>query len=266
VGWGEDRASEMGAALAYYVLFSMAPLLVLTIAVVSAVYGPDQARERVVAEVEHRIDRQTADAVRTVLDNVKSGTNLTGVSAIGLATLLFGASGMFTSLRSSLQRIWRFPSTQDSFVWGLVKTYVIALLMVLVACVFVLVLVAVSTAMPLVTRQLYDTMPGLASAGPWIDLGVSTLLLTLMFTFTFRILSDRRLSYPQVLSGAFVSAALFAVGKIALGYYFATVAVGSAYGAAGSLVVFLAWVYYSSQIVFYGAEVIRFGLPQGPSA
>ncbi|MGL4550251.1 MAG: YihY/virulence factor BrkB family protein [Gemmataceae bacterium] len=261
-GWSEDGASQMGAALAYYTLFSLAPLLVLAVALIGVFYGERRAKEELIAEVQKLIDKESADAVRTLLDNFK-GSSVTGASAVGLASLLFGATGLFTSLRGSLHRIWRIDERDDGMVWGLVKTYGLALLMVIVSCAFLLLLLLASAFLPLVTEKLKARFPAGPYTGPAVDLGVSVLFLTALFGFTFRILSDRRLTYRQVGLGALVSAVLFALGKIALGYYFATVNLASAYGAAGSVVVFLAWVYYSAQIVFYGAEVVRFGLPGG---
>jgi membrane protein len=261
-GWSEDGASQMGAALAYYTLFSLAPLLVLAIALIGVVWGEERAKEELIHEVEKLIDKESGAAVRTLLENFK-GSNVAGASAVGLATLIFGATGLFTSLRSSLHRIWRIDSKDDGLVWSLVKTYGLALLMVVISCVFLLLLLLASAFMPLLTAKLKERFPTLPYVGPGADFAVSVLFLTLLFAFTFRILSDRRLSYWQVGFGAFVSAVLFTLGKIALGYYFATVNLASAYGAAGSVVVFLVWVYYSAQIVFYGAEVVRFGLPDG---
>jgi membrane protein len=260
-GFIEDGASQMGAALAYYTLFSLAPLLVLAIAVLGVLYGEREAKEGLIAQVEKQIDHESAEAVRTLLDNFK-GSNLANASVVGIATLLFGATGLFTNLRASLHRIWRITPTAKNVVWSLARTYSLALLMVVIACVFLLLILLASAVLPYLTGRLIERFPAGPYTAPLVDLSVSVLFLTVLFSFTFRILSDRRLSYWQVSYGAFVSALLFTLGKIALGYYFASINLASAYGAAGSLVVFLVWVYYSAQIVFFGAEVVRFGLPE----
>ena len=260
-GFIEDGASQMGAALAYYTLFSLAPLLVLALALIGVVYGEQRAKEELIAEVEKLIDRDSAEAVRTLLENFK-GSNVANASLVGLATLLFGATGLFTNLRASLHRIWRIKSPPDGVVWSLARTYSLALLMVVIACIFLLVILLASAVLPYLTHRLIERFPAGPYTAPLVDLGVSMFFLTILFAFTFRILSDRHLSYWQVSYGAFVSATLFTLGKIALGYYFASINLASAYGAAGSLVVFLVWVYYSAQIVFFGAEVVRFGLPE----
>ena len=260
-GWVEDEASQMGAALAYYTLFSLAPLLVIAVAVVGALLGEAETKEQVLAQVRNFVGADSAATVRAMLESFHGARARAGASLVGVVSLLFGATGMFTSLRSSLGRIWRLPPVKEGIIKGLAKTYLLAILMVFLSCAFLLVLLLVSAVVPLLYQRWAERAPNLVWTGPAGDLVVSTLVLTLLFTFTFRFLSDGRLRYTQVCGGAFVSAVLFTVGKMAIGLYLASVNLGSAYGAAGSVVVFLAWVYYSAQIVFFGAEVIRTKLP-----
>jgi membrane protein len=260
-GWSEDEASQMGAALAYYALFSLTPLLVLAIALIGALVGEAEAKQHILTEVRHFIDADSAAAVRAMLESFSGAKGRAATSVVGIASLLFGATGMFTSLRASLSRIWRLPPVQESLIVGWVKTYLLAFLMVFVSCTFFIALLLVSAILPLVYRAWAETFPGVAWAGPTIDFAASTLLLMLLFAFTYRFLSDGRLSYGQVWLGAFVGALLFSAGKLAIGSYLAYANLASVYGAAGSLVAFLAWVYYSAQIFFFGAEVIRAGLP-----
>jgi membrane protein len=261
-GFAEDQATQMGAALAYYTLFSLAPLLLLGIAVLAMILGEAGSREQVVANVEQHTNKEFAEAVRLMLDNFRPTRLQVGVwtSVVGGLSLLFGASGMFTSLRSSLHRIWRLPPVDEGVIRGFVKTYVLAGVMVLVFCAFILVLLVVNTAMPILAPLWVDWAP----AVPWspfvAGMAITILVLTLLFVFTFRLLSDGRLPYRRLWLGAFVTAVLFGVGKFAIGAYLGYVALASAFGAAGSVVVFLAWVYYSAQIVFFGAEVIRAGM------
>jgi membrane protein len=260
-GWVEDEAAHMGAGLAYYTLFSLMPLLVLSIAVIGALFGEEQTKDYIVAQVRGFIDNDSAMAVQTLLDSFRTSRVVTSASIIGIVSLVFGATGMFTSLRSSLNRIWRVTPVDDGIVTGLVKTYLLALLMMFVTCVFLILLLLVSTLMPLLAARWAEQFPTIPWSGPAADFVASTFLLTLLFVFTFRFLSDGQVRYSQVWGGALVSALLFAAGKMAIGYYLTYADLASAYGAAGSVVVFLVWVYYSSQIFFFGAEVIRFGLP-----
>src|SRR5262245_24610547 len=146
-GWSEDGASQMGAALAYYTLFSLAPLLVLAIALIGIIWGEERAKEKLIVEVKRLIDKKSGDAVRTLLDNFQ-GSSVAGASLIGLGTLIFGATGLFTSLRSSLHRIWRIDSKDDGLLWSLAKTYGLALLMVAGTCVFLLLLLLASALLP----------------------------------------------------------------------------------------------------------------------
>ena len=261
-GWTEDDAAQMGAASAYYALFSVAPMLVLAIALLGAFYGQAAAREQVVEQVRDMIGDSSADAVKLLLDNAQV-SSLSSASVVGLISLLYGASSLFVSMRASLHRVWRLRSeTNDSVVWSLVKMYLLSVLMVAFVCAFLLVLLVASAMIPLLIGKLTARFYALPLVGPLIDLGVSTLIMTILFTMTYRILSDRMISYPQILPGAVVAAILFTIGKMLIGLYLSYAGLASAYGTAGSMVVFLAWVYYSAQIVFFGAEVIRFGLPQ----
>jgi membrane protein len=263
-GWVEDQAAQMGAALAYYTLFSLTPLLIIAIAIIGSIHGEVQTREQVVSQVREFLGNDSALAVEDLIDNfhirkTSAGHSLT-TSIVGVLSLWFGATGMFTSLRSSLGRIWRLPPVRENLFVGLIKTYLLAVVMVFVTCVFLIALLLVSTALPLLAQRWGEQFPALPWSGPIVYFGLSTFLLMLLFAFTFRFLSDGRIPYRHLWSGAFVSAVLFTVGKMVIGLYLSYANLASAYGAAGSLVVFLAWVYYSAQILFFGAEVIRCGL------
>ncbi|MFO0926712.1 MAG: YihY/virulence factor BrkB family protein [Gemmataceae bacterium] len=260
-GWSEDQAAQMGAALAYYTLFSLTPLLVLVMAVVGAVVGEGATRGQVVEQVRGFIDADSAAAVEAMLDNFRTTPTQAATSVVGLLSLCFGATGMFTSLRASLHRIWRLGNGGDGVITGLVKTYLTALLMIFVSCVFLVALIGAGAITPVLYAWSVEQAPALPRTALLIDFAASTFLLTMLFAFTFRFLSDGRIAYRKLWGGAFVSAALFTAGKMGIGFYLSYANLASAYGAAGSLVVFLAWVYYSAQIVFFGAEVIRFGLP-----
>lgn len=263
-GWSEDQAAQLGAALAYYTLFSLTPLLVLAMALLGAVLGAEQTRAHVLEQVRGFIDQDSAEAVKAMLDNFRTTPAQAATSIVGLLSLCFGATGMFTSLRASLHRIWRLPPAGDGLVAGFLKTYLVAVLMIFVSCTFLIVLLGISTFMPVLYQWGAEQVPDFPWTALALDFAVSTTLLTLLFAFTFRFLSDGRIAYRHLWGGALVSAVLFTAGKIGIGLYLAYANLASAYGAAGSLVVFLAWVYYSAQIVFFGAEVIRFSLPARP--
>jgi membrane protein len=257
VYWVEDQAAQMGAALAYYALFSFAPLLVIASAVAGRVYGSEASREQVVSWVRHSISAESADAVQSLLANYRELPDGFWPWLLSLASIVIGAVGLFTQLRAALNRIWRFPRPPTrGIVAGLVQDYLLALLMVLLTSVFVLLLLASSTILTLLL-QTEDRLPGENWVWRLADFLASSLLILLLFAFTYRFLSDGAVSYRHVLGGAFVSAVLFTVGKMALAFYLAHAHVLATFGPAGSLVVLLIWVYYSAQIFFFGAEVIR---------
>ncbi len=260
-GWAEDQAAQMGAALAYYTLFSLAPLLMIAISVIGTLYGEAETRDRLVAQIREEVDPETAETVKGMLESLAGKHAKASASIVGVLSLVFGATGMFSSLRTSLHRIWRLKPREEGFFVGLARTYLLSLVMVFVTCAFLIVLLLVSATMPILHPIWEAMLPGFGWSGPLLDFFVSVLLLTLLFLFTYRFMSDGRLRYTRLVSGAFTSAILFALGKMGIGYYLAFVNLASAFGAAGSLVVFLAWVYYSAQIVYFGAEVVRTGLP-----
>jgi membrane protein len=263
LGFSEDQASQMGAALAYYTLFSLTPLLFFALLLLGHLYGEEQSRVQVLAQVSEYLGAEAAEGVRVMLDNFRVPAQTLGLSTISVLALWFGSSGMFASLRTSLHQIWRLkPSKKEGLIKGFLQGYLISIGMVLISTAFLVVLLLASVAMPLLTPTWEKHTLWLGSWGPTVlNLLTSTILLTGLFVFSFRFLSDGRVSYADVLGGAFVTGVLFTIGKITIGSYLAFTNFGSPFGAAGSVVVFLAWVYYSAQILFLGAEIIRFGLP-----
>lgn len=257
VFWLEDDAAQMGAALAYYMLFSLAPLLIMAIAVAGLVYGGDAAKGRVVELIGDFIDADSAKAVQTMLENFSHPPTTLIPAVIGIASLIYGSLGVFRQLRWSLHRMWRLtrPPSQG-VIREMIKSYLLAFLMVLMTIIFILLLLTSSTFLTVVLN--WSGQP--ADEGwTWFagEFLLSTLLVTLLFAFTFRFMSDGRVRYRHIWGGAFVGALLFTAGKSLIGYYLGRVHLASAYGVAGSLVVFLTWVYYSAQIFFFGAEIVR---------
>lgn len=255
--WVEDGASQMGAALAYYALFSLAPLLFIAIAVAGVVYGEAAARGHVVERIRDLIGSEGASTVQTMLENFRYPAAQPWAAAVGVATMWYGAMGVFTQLRSSLTRIWRLKPKSESVVGGFVKDYLLAFLMVLVTSIFILLLLTASTVMAVVWEWWRVQVPAATWAWPLADFLTCASLFLLLFAFTYRFMSDGRIPYRYVWGGAAVSAVLFSLGKMAISFYLSHSLLASAYGAAGSLVVFLVWVYYSGQIFFFGAEIIR---------
>jgi membrane protein len=249
--WLEDRATRMGAALAYYSAFSLAPLLLIAVAVAGMVFGEQAARRELHRQLGEAIGPSAAAAAEELLDNVhRSGQGVLGC-VIGLAVLLFGASGVFVELQDVLNTIWKVKPRPGRGVWGVVRGRLISFLVVAGAGFLLLVSVAASTALSGVEEAL--------GAGRWraVSLALSFGLEAVLFMMIYKVLPDTSVGWRDVWLGALLAALLFNVGKYLIGLYLARGAVASAFGAAGSVIVVLVWVYYSSQIVLFGAEFTR---------
>jgi membrane protein len=179
------------------------------------------------------------------------------VAAVGTAALVLGALGAFLHVRQCLCVIWRLEPPHGSGVLGTLLNYVLAVVMVLCVALLLLVSLAASTAVPVLVRLLGNELPGGGAFWPWVEAGFSFTLLSLFIALVFRIMSDRRIAWRHVVYGSLVSALLLTAGKTVIGLYLAYTSTASAYGAAGSLVAFLVWMYYAAQIFFYGAELVQ---------
>lgn len=255
--WVTDQAAQMGAALAYYTLFSFAPLLFIALFITGQIYGDAAARGEVVDKIRGFIGDDSASAVQTMLENFHRPQHSGPAAIVGIASLIFGSLGVFTQLRTSLNRIWGFKAHEQRFLIGLLKDYLLAFVMVLVTSVFFLALLTASAFLNFLIEWARDLIPGDAWAWRLADFLISSWLITLLFAFTYRFMSEGHIRYADIWIGAIISAVLFSIGKMVIGFYLGYTHLASAFGAAGSLVVFLAWVYYSAQIFFFGAEIIR---------
>ena len=257
--WSDNQDARQGAALAYYALFSIAPLLVISVSIAGAVFGDEAAR----GEVEHHLaefmDPDTAKAIQALVDNAsKSQRGLTFASVASLVVLVFGALGAFLQLRSALATIWKFDPPHKNSYLALLIDYALALLMVLFTGILLLGSLVVSIVVRAVRAYMEEYVP--SDVFPWdtsIELLSSFLFLTALVTMIYRIMSGRRIGWGYVMYGAIIASVLFTAGKTLLSLYLVHSGTASAYGAAGSIVVFLMWVYYSSQILFFCAELIQ---------
>jgi membrane protein len=255
--WVADKASYLGAAIAYYTLFSAAPLLIVAIAVAGLVYGEAAAQQQLVDQLAEYIGENSAKAVQ---DMVKSAHQPGSgwAAGFGSALLLFAALGLFQQLKTALHLIWKLPAVNaGGFVRGTVREYLQSFAVLLVAVIFATLLLSVATVATIAIEAWGQFFPGGPAVWRAINLAASLLLLTLLVVFVFRLLSDGRIAYRHLWGGGFVTAILFVLGKWLFGFYLAHTSLSSAYGAASSLVVFLVWVYYSAQMIFFGAEVVQ---------
>lgn len=253
--FSEHDGAQMGAALSYYALFSTAPLLLLAVMLAGLFYGEEEARARVKEHLREQLGEQSAQLVTSWMNQAARPAEGRIAAGVGIGLLLVGSLSLFLHLRRCLCIIWDLELPKGSGLLLTLLNYLLAIVAVLCVGLLLLVSLAASTAVAVLTR--YEQLPGGRTLWHWVEVGISFLLLTLFFAVVYRVLSGRQVSWRYLWYGAFISAVLFTIGKLLIGLYLAYTSTASVYGAAGSLVVFLVWVYYSSQIAFFGAELIQ---------
>jgi membrane protein len=270
--WLDDQAPMLGAALAYYTVFSLAPLLIITIAIAGLVFGAEAAQGQIFDQLRGLLGDASGKAMEEIVQSA-SAEPKTGVVAtvIGLVTLLFGASGVFGQLQASLNIIWGVQPKPGRGILGIIRDRILSFGFILVVGFLLLVSLLLTAAIAFVGKQFGAMVPGMEALIQLLNAILSLAVITLLFAMMFKILPDANIAWRDVWIGAFITALLFTIGKFALGFYLGRSGVASSYGAAGSLIVLLIWVYYSSQIVFFGAEFAqvyanRFGSHVTPSS
>jgi membrane protein len=255
VAWVDDYASSMGAALAYYTLFAIAPLLIIAIAVAGLVFGQEAARGEVVAQIQGLIGREGAIVVQGLLKSANDPARNIFATMVSTITLLIGATTVFAELQSDLDRIWRVPAPEKANgMWTLLRTHLLSFGLVLGLGFLMLVSLLLSAAIAAFGKWssvLFEGWEALLNA---LNVSISFVITTLLFAMIYRFMPRARIAWRDVWVGAAVTAILFEVGKLLIGLYLGTTSLASGFGAAGSLVVLLVWVYFSAQIFLLGAE------------
>jgi membrane protein len=252
--WSEVNATRLGAALAFYTLLSIAPLLVVCIGIAGLIFGRAEAQEQISAQLTSLVGPQSAEALKSLLQHAAKPASGITATAVGMMTLLFGASGVFGELRDSLNTIWGVKSTSGSGLMGMVKYRFFSFAMVLGIGFLLLVSLIFSAAVAAAGKFFAGYLPAPEAVLHLLSTFVSFLTVTILFTLLYKVVPDVHIWWRDVIIGAAVTSILFSIGKFLIGFYLGKASVGSAYGAAGSLVVFIVWVYYSAQIFFMGAE------------
>lgn len=255
--WVEDKAAVQGAALAFYSVLSLAPLLVLSLAIAATVFEADTARDQMVTQVEGLIGEDGGEAVDSMLENAQQPEEGTLAAVFGIITLLFGASGVFGQLQDSLNTIWEVKPKPGGGLWALLRSRFLSFGMVLATGFLLLVSLVFSAALAGLGTNLQGTFPALEAVWHIINFVITFLVVTLLFALIYKFVPDAKIAWNDVWVGALITALLFSVGKILIGMYLGKSSIGSAYGAAGSLVVMIVWIYYSAQILFFGAELTQ---------
>jgi membrane protein len=257
-GWWNDNVPRLGASLAYYTLFALSPILLVATAIAGLVFGAEAVRGEIVGQIQGLVGRQGAEAVQSMLENAAKPSASIPATVIGLVTLFLGATGAFLELQTALNAIWRVKPRPGASVRDFLVQRLISFGLVVGVGFLLLVSLLVSAALAALNRYLGQLLPALTAIWEAGNVLVSLFVITLLFAMVYKILPDVRLGWRDVWTGALVTAGLFSVGKQVIGLYLGTSSVASSYGAAGSVVVLLIWVYYSAQVVLLGAEFTRF--------
>ena len=256
----EDSPFQLAAALSFYTVLSLSPLVLIVVAAAGLVWGEQPVRSELLNQIRELTGDAGAETVRTVLESTTISGQSIGSMILGIITLLFGATTVFAQLQSSLNQIWDVKTavktvTRRGLLWSLIRTRLLSLTLVLAVGFLLLVSLVVSAALAAFQAYLSRAFPGGGTLWQILNFLVSLLVISVLIAMVYRVLPDVRLDWPDVWVGAVTTSLLFGVGKFLIGLYLGRASIGSSYGAAGSLVVFLVWVYYSSLIMFFGAEI-----------
>jgi membrane protein len=267
--WYEDRAPRLGAALAFYTVFALAPGLILIIALAALLLGKEAAQGQIINQVQDLAGDVGAQAVLAAIESARSAGGSLLATSLGVVTLLFGLWGVFGELQDALNTIWGVTVRPGRGVIGVIKQRFWSAAMVVGIGFLLLVSLAASAWLAALGKFFSRLLPLPAAVMETANALLSFVIITFMFAVIYKLLPDVEIAWRNVWTGAAVTAVLFTIGKSLIGLYLGRSTVASVYGAAGSLIVILLWVYYSAQIVFFGAEFTkvysrRFGVPVVP--
>ena len=254
--WLEDKAPQLGAALAYYTVFSLAPLVLVLLAIVGLSFrnDPGGAWNKITEQMSYLLDKSAVEVVQNIAQKAAQPNKSLLATIIGILLALFGASGVFGQLQDALNTIWGVKAKPGGGIWAFLRSRFLSFAMVGGICFLLLVSLTLESVLKGFSHYIQGVLPGgivIAMAVYWIfDLAV----IILLFAIIFKFLPDAKIQWRDVWIGAAMTAIFFAIGKWALGLYLGSGSAASAYGAASSLITLLLWVYYSSQILLFGAE------------
>jgi membrane protein len=269
--WNEDNVPLLAAALAYYTVFSLAPLLVIAIAIAGAFFGEEAARQEIAGQIQGMVGKDGAEAIQTMIQNAhRPDSGGTVATVLGVMTLLLGASGVFGQLQTALNTIWEVKPKPGQGIKGFLQSRFLSFAMVLVIGFLLLVSLILSAVLAGVSRFFGNVIPGFAAVGETLNFVISFGVTTFLFAAIYKFLPDVKVPWKNLWIGAAATALLFTIGKFLIGLYLGNSGISSTYGAAGSLVVILVWIFYSAQILLIGAEFTQVyskykGVPIAPS-
>ena len=256
--WNRDKCSQLGAALAYYAIFSLAPLILVLLGLFGFIYGGSQlAREKTLEQVAYFLDSNGMKVVTDIANTAAKPQNSLLATGFGIIIALFGASGIFSQLQDALNTIWAVKRAPSRGFWKFLKIRLLPFAMVGGICL----LLVMSLALESVLKGLHSYLEAAFPAGHVFGLGLfylfDTAMMVVLFVMLFRYLPDARIAWRDLWIGATLTAVLFMIGKFIFGLFLGSGALGSAYGAASSLITLLAWIFYSAQILLFGAEFTK---------
>ena len=252
--WSDDKVPRLGAALAYYTVFSIVPLLIIVIGIAGLVFGEEAAQTYIMAQIQSLIGPQSAEALEEMLKTANKPSYGFTATGLALVTLLVGASGVFAQLQDALNSIWKVEPKSGRGIVGLIKDRFLSFLAVLGTGFLLLVSLVVSAVLSAAGKFFSGWLPAPEAVLHAVNLVVSFAVITVLFAMIFKFLPDARIDWNDVWIGAALTSLLFTIGKFLISLYLGKADIGSAFGAAGSFVIVLVWVYYSSQLLLFGAE------------
>lgn len=255
--WSEDNATRLAAALAYYTVLSLAPLLMLAVSIAGLVFGDDAARGHISSQLSSLVGPEAGKGIETVLSHADKPAEGAWGSILGGLVLLFGASGVFGELQAAMNTVWKVEPKPGRGVWGLLQHRFFSFTMVMGVAFLLLVSLVLSTVLSAVGAFFSEVLPGGELLWQILNAAISMAIISFLFALLFKVVPDIEVGWRDVWLGAVCTALLFTVGKFLLGLYLGRASVASPYGAAGSLIVLVIWVYYAAQILFLGSEFTR---------
>jgi membrane protein len=252
--WWDDNALRLSAALSYYTLFSLAPLLTIAVAIAGLVVDEKTVRDEVLGQSQGLIGKPGAAAIAGMLESAGQPVQGTIATVVSLVTLVIVSMGMFSELQDALNLIWRTKPKKSDALWGALKSRFLSFILVIGTGVLLLVSLLVNAFLAALGKFVLQAVPGPPVMLTFVDVAVSLPVITLLFALMFKVLPDGYIAWQDVWIGAVASGTLFIIGEWAIGLYIGSTSMASMYGAAASLMVILVWVYYSALIFFLGAE------------
>jgi len=256
--WSNDKGGRLGAALSYYTVFSLAPLLLLVISIAGLAFGREAAEGRMFGTLAGLVGADTSRLIQAAVTKAhesRSGGILGTIA--GIAILLAGATGVVIELQGAINTVWKVEPKPHRGIWGVVRTRLLSVAMILSLGFLLLVSLVVSAALTAMSGWLRGVVGDIAIVSWFIDAAVALAVISTLIALIYKILPDAEVAWRDVWVGAIATAVLFMIGKYLIGLYVGKASVGSAFGAAGSMAVLLVWIYYSAQIVLLGAEFTR---------